>query len=766
MKTENPTKQKRVFLLGNPNCGKTSLFNALTGERKRVGNWPGVTVQKIEGTIQVGEKKLLVNDLPGTYSLTPATPEEEIVLRTLNEASESVILNVVDIGNFERNLFLTTQLIELGISPVVSLNCFDSFSASGGTIDLRKFSQLTGTDAFPTIARSGEGVTALREFMGKVDNSSHVQPDNKLALPEEWLAGTKKVLNIRGLSWQTSTPVEKYNSLRTLISPDFNFAEGSKDEVDKIRIELATQIGLKFHKEVSVNDLACELASDRYRRIEKLIAICSVIPGKTIPPWQEKLDKFLTHRVLGLPLFALLMGWIFWTTFSLGEYPMNWLNSLFSSLSSWIELNMSDGLLRSLIVEGVIAGVGGVLVFVPNILILFFWIALLEDSGYMARAAFLMDKMMNSIGLHGRAFIPMIMGLGCNVPAVMATRIIDNRFQRLLTMLLIPLVTCAARLPVLVILCGTFFGANASLWMFTLFFVNLLVLIFLGQITSMLFRNGENSPFLLEMPPYRLPTASSVFHMLYEKIEHFVEKAGTIILAGSILIWFLSVFPREVPLSMDYDAKISILRQSEISNEVTLKIAELTRKKGIEQMEGRYMARIGKTIHPIMAPLGFSWRETVSLIPGFLAKESVVSTLSVLYLPFDENLGTAMKTSGMSKVTAFIFMLFTLMYIPCIATLGVIWRESGSTRFTLLALFCYFFIAYSVSYFILKCSSFLSDTKESHLEGAVIILVVLFAGWYIVKTFLKTISGSKCKSCSGCSGCPVKDVSNCSGEDL
>lgn len=753
MKTEKST-ERSVFLIGNPNSGKTSLFNALTGERKRVGNWPGVTVQRIEGFIKTQDVTLTVTDLPGTYSLTPATPEEEIVLRCLDEASGNIILNVVDIGNLERNLFLTTQLVELGIAPVLSLNCFDSFTAAGGSINLSKFTNLTGLNSFPTVARTGEGTAVLSESLGKMESSTFEPRElSTLGLSEEWQNATDNVLRLSGKSWKSATPVEKYQALRALIT------DGPED-IQKIRQDLAANLG--GEKEVKPVDLACELASDRYKRIEKLIEACATIPAKAVPLWQEKLDRFLTHRVLGLPIFALLMAWIFWTTFSLGEYPMSWLESLFESLSTYTEANMSEGLLRSLLVEGIIAGVGGVLVFVPNILILFFWIALLEDSGYMSRAAFLMDRLMNSIGLHGRAFIPMIMGLGCNVPAVMATRIIDNRFQRLLTMLLIPLITCAARLPVLVILCGTFFGATASLWMFILFFVNLLVLIFLGQFTSLLFKTEGNSPFLLEMPPYRLPTASSVFHVLYEKIEHFVEKAGTIILAGSILIWVLSVFPREVPLSMDYDAQIATLKSGQITNEVTEKIAALTRQKNIEQMEGRYMARMGKFIHPVMEPLGFSWRETVSLIPGFLAKESVVSTLSVLYLPYGENLGDAMKSSGMSKVTAFVFMLFTLMYIPCIATLGVIWRESGSTKFTVLALIVYFAIAYLVSFIVLKSSQFLSSSGEGMLEGALIIIVVLFAGWYIARTLIKALTGNKCKGCSSCDGCPMKNNNSCS----
>jgi ferrous iron transport protein B len=755
MKTETQ-KQRRVFLIGNPNCGKTSLFNALTGERKKVGNWPGVTVQKIEGIISTGSNKLVVNDLPGTYSLTPATPEEEIVLKVLNEAADNIILNVVDIGNFERNLFLTTQLIELGISPVVSLNCYDSFTASGGTIDLAKFSQVTGAAAFPTIARSGDGVKALIAHVASTKNSQQSRTCTALSLPQAWVEAADQVLALQNKAWNNAAPAEKFLALSNLITiPSLDATDEQK--LASIRQKLAEKLSSGSDKKLSPRDLACELASSRYQRIEALIANCATVPGKNLPPWQEKMDSFLTHRLLGLPFFALIMGWIFWTTFSLGEYPMGWLESLFGAISAYLEAGMSDGLLRSLLVEGIIAGVGGVIVFLPNILILFFWIALLEDSGYMSRAAFLMDRLMNSIGLHGRAFIPMIMGLGCNVPAVMATRIIDNRFQRLLTMLLIPLITCAARLPVLVILCGTFFGNNASLWMFSLFFVNLLVLIFLGQVTSLIFTREENSPFLLEMPPYRLPTASSVFQMLYEKIEHFIEKAGTIILAGSILIWVLSVFPRDIALTMDYDGKIAQLKTiTPVTNETAEKIAQLSRQKNIEQMEGRYMARIGKAIHPLMAPLGFSWRETVSLIPGFLAKESVVSTLSVLYLPYGEDLGDAMKSGGMSKVTAFVFMLFTLMYIPCIATLGIIWRESGSTRFTILALFCYFLIAYAVSFFVLKCSQVLSTSGNGFLEGTIIILLVLFAGWHLIRTFLKALTGSKCKGCSGYQGCPSK----------
>ena len=731
----------------------------MTGERRHVGNWPGVTVQKLEGITSTERATLTICDLPGTYSLTPATPEEEIVLRTIDEAATGCIVNVVDIANFERNMFLTTQLIELGIKPVVSLNCFDSFSKAGGTIDLQKFTNFTGATPFPTVARTGEGTHSLVEYIAKESIDEQTNCENWLTLPEEWLAAAEEVLKLKQTNWQKAKPTQRYSALSDLIRLH---PHGADPKTLKIRENLAETLSKGRAKPVKITDLACELATDRYRRIEKLIAACASLPGKNIPTWQEKLDSVLTHKFLGLPIFALLMGWVFWTTFSVGEIPMGWMHSLVDSIRGFVQTNMQDSLIKELMIGGIISGVGGVVIFIPNILILFFWIAILEDSGYMSRAAFIMDRMMNSIGLHGRAFIPMIMGLGCNVPAVLATRIIDNRFQRLLTMLLIPLVTCAARLPVLVLLCGTFFPENPSVWMFALFFVNLLVLIFLGQMTSLLFKTGENSPFLLEMPPYRLPTPSSVFHMLYEKGAHFIEKAGTVILAGAIVIWVLSVFPREVPLSFDYNAELAELNAQKITVQVSDQIAQISHKRDIELMEGRYMARLGKLIHPIMRPLGFSWRETVSLIPGFLAKESVVSTLSVLYLPYSEHIGDAMRKTGMTPLTAFVFMMFTLLYIPCIATLGVIWRESGSTRFTVLALIVYFAIAYIVSFVALKIGEAL-QTSTAWLEGLVIVFIAVSAGWYLLRTFIMTIRGNRCNSCASSNKCSSRGKSNCSG---
>ncbi|MFA7146897.1 MAG: nucleoside recognition domain-containing protein, partial [Candidatus Riflebacteria bacterium] len=359
-------------------------------------------------------------------------------------------------------------------------------------------------------------------------------------------------------------------------------------------------------------------------------------------------------------------------------------------------------------------------------------------------------------------FIPMIMGLGCNVPAIMATRIIDSKFQRFLTILLIPLVSCAARLPVLVLLCGTFFPNNPSLWMFLLFSVNIGVILLLGHFSNVIFKAVENSPFLLEMPPYRLPTFKSVLDTLKEKAWHFIEKAGTVILAGTIIIWVLSSFPRDIPLSFDYEAEKALIMSVKDETKKQEALESLDSKRELEYMENRYMAKLGKAIHPIMEPLGFTWRETVSLIPGFLAKESVVSTLTVLYLPFSSDLGEAMTKSGITPLSAFVFMLFTLLYIPCLATFGVMWRESGSLKFTASSLFIYFIIAYLASFIAMKVGELMQTADGIALENILIVIFSIIAAWYLINLTISSISGKMCNSCSACSGCPSK-TENCKG---
>lgn len=770
---------QRIFLVGNPNSGKTSMFNAITGERHHVGNWPGVTVERLEGITHTPNGDLHLIDLPGTYSLTPATPEEALVLGTIDDAEQGTILNIVDTTNLIRNLFLTTQLIELGFKPVISMNCYDAFNEAGGMLDLSKFTTLSGCDAYPTVARNGQGIQALTDYLSNLTFTKE-KYYSALALPETWQNAVNEVLKLKNLTWETAKASQKYNAINELSRPN----KEENKELSEIRNNLITALNKETKSTVTPNTLACSLAADRYHRIEKMIAKCAQIPAKTIPLAQQQLDKVLTSKYFGFPIFILVMAFVFWTTFTIGKYPMDWLDSSIDWLCNILDSTLRNGLLKELLIDAAIRGVGGVIVFIPNILILFFWIVLLEDSGYMSRAAFIVDRMMKSMGLQGRAFIPMVMGLGCNVPAIMATRIIDSRFQRLLTMFLIPMVSCSARLPVLVLLCGTFFPENPSMWMFLLFFINFVVLLLIGHICSVAFKTIDNSPFLLEMPPYRMPTGKSIWNMLKEKAEHFIEKAGTIVLAGSILIWALSAFPRNVQLSFDYEkdkasieteyfTKLSELKQTEsgfediqkkLNEEKSLKLSALENKKNIEETEQRYMAKIGKFFHPIMEPFGFTWRETVSLIPGFLAKESIVSTLTVLYLPYDDDLGKGMRKNGMTPLKAFVFMLFTLLYMPCIATLGVLWKESGSMKFTVGSLFCYFALAYGVSFGILKVSEILISKEGRINETVIVIVLALVSLMVLVNRLLNGLRGKMCCSDNGC-GCGNKNCANCPARD-
>lgn len=747
---------KKVYLIGNPNSGKTSLFNVITGEQRKVGNWPGVTVSRIKGFSELKESKIPVFDLPGTYSLTPATPEEAVVTNSLDEIAEGIVLNIVDTGNLERNMFLTTQLIEIGIVPVIALNCFDTFTSSGGTINLQNFQRITGLTPFPTVARTGVGKTALLEKIHSPQILKSEPFKSSLSLPKIWQDSVNSVLQLRKLKWDKASPKQRYDAITELV-------HSKSEKLSKIQSDLKQQLALV--SEAENIDLACELASDRYRRIEKAISICAFTPERSVSTLQQKADSLLINKYLGLPIFALIMAWIFWTTFTLGAVPMQWMQSLVNSISHYLNNALADSMLRGLLVDGIISGVGGVLIFLPNIIILFFWIALLEDSGYMSRAAFLMDRMMNAIGLHGRAFIPMIMGLGCNVPAVMATKTIEDPAQRRLTMLLIPLVPCSARLPLLVLLCGTFFPENPSLWMFILFFFNLAVIFFLSRVSQLISKRSKDAPFLLEMPPYRVPTSKSIFNILYEKGMHFVEKAGTVILAGTVIIWVLSAFPLNKEIAQKYDTQISLLQKQPVTPEIKTKIKALNSEKAAKLMDSRYMAKIGKFIHPVMAPLGFTWRETISLIPGFLAKESVVSTLSVLYKPLSTDLTKAVRIGGMDKLKAFVFMLFTLLYIPCIATVGVIWRESYSAKFAFMGILTYFLIAYGVSYLVLQLCSLLaasgSLSGSSLMDGLLILIIVIISGRYLLKTLWTSISGKSCDSCNGCSSCSQSEKGSC-----
>jgi ferrous iron transport protein B len=863
--------QPAIYLVGNPNCGKTSLFNALTGERQHVGNWPGITVERLEGKLAGDQGSIRVVDLPGAYSLTPLTPEEGVVRQVLDEAWEGVVVDVVDATTLERNLFLTLQLRELGFRPVIALNCMDALAATGASLDPAALARQLDCPVFPTVARTGEGVDALRQALpglladrlaalspraaspgkprlvtdrpspwagpaqergggrhrrrrgkpwptgpapapaladdvpagnGAGDhggealagsarstpvavptatsvatpaatpanapappptatpaNAPAPPPSDPAAtrprstagvidLPPPWQAALTATLAWLGHEPATATPSQRLAALQALVEVR---SPSRSPALQAIQERLAAELARGTGRPLSVAALPCELAADRYRRIGEVLAGCYRPAPAPIDPLTARLDRVLAHPWWGLPLFGLMMAVVFWSTFSLGALPAAWVEEALAWATEAVEARLADSLLRDLLVDGVLAGVGGVLVFLPNIAILFFWLALLEDSGYLARAAFLMDYFMQKMGLHGRAFVPLLMGFGCNVPAILATRIIEHPWQRRLAMLLMPLVGCSARLPVLVLLCGTFFPDRPGTMLFLIYLINLLVLFAIGRAAASLGGPRSTGLFLLEMPPYRLPTWRTMRGFLWEKIWHFIEKAGTVILLGSILIWVLSAFPREVPLSRAYDAEIARL-QATPSDDLGEAVARLVRARDQERLAGRWMSRLGRALHPLVAPLGFGWREAVSLIPGFLAKEGIVSTLAVLYGPVDDDLGAAMRQEGMTPLGAFAFMLFTLLYVPCLSTLGVLWRESGSWGFTALALVFPAMLAWIVGFIVYQGGLALQAwaARPGGYDLALVVLLALGSAVLLVRRAWCEVRGG------GCAGCPSR----------
>ena len=769
----------RIFLIGNPNSGKTSLFNALTGERQRVGNWPGVTVERLEGALKIGcasgaspksSQQVIegggplvpvVTDLPGTYSLSPLTPEETIALSVLEEAQQGILVNVIDASNLERNLFLTIQLLELGFRPVLVLNCFDGLSSSGAKLIITEFARRTGCPAIPTVARVGEGVDSLNDFLRTpgLKTFSPAKDSAYSGLGNAWQTALASVLALSGLTLELAGPLQRQQAIGELVDVR---KENSRPELGVIRERLVESLAGPGEKPPPVAEIPCKLAEDRYNRIVSLLGSCycpAATPGR--PP-SDRLDSVLAHRWLGIPFFIMLVGLVFWSTFFLGEIPASMIRAALGLAQGWAKTAMNEGLLRDLLADGILSGVGGVLVFLPNVAILFFWLALLEDSGYLARAAYLMDYFMQKMGLHGRAFIPLLVGFGCNVPAIMATRIIEHRGQRLLAMFLLPMVTCTARLPVLVLLCGAFFPRHPGSMLMLLYFLDIGFILLVGNIISRLLSVQSTGSFMLEMPAYRLPTWRSMREVLLERVSNFIGKAGSIIIVGSVLIWFLTAFPREVPFSMDYDAAIAKLAADGQSSSNADRIESLRRKRDQELISGRWISVLGRALHPLVAPLGFGWRESVSLIPGFLAKEVILSTMAILYAPVDSNVGSAMVKEGMTPLSGFVFMIFTILYVPCLPTLAIIFRESGSRGFTALALILPGVIAWIVGFAVyqigMRLTGWSSGISAPGTETLLVLALVLFSVVVLIRRAFNEVSGGACACCSSRHSCGKSSV--------
>lgn len=662
----------KVALVGNPNCGKTSLFNIASGSHEHVGNYSGVTVDAKEGKFEYNGYHFVIVDLPGTYSLSAYSPEELYVRKNLVENTPDIIINVVDGSNLERNMYLTMQLIDMNFPMVVALNMYDELEKSGDKFDYQNLASMLGTPIVPTICRNGKGVgdlfqTVIDVYNGTNDTASrHIHVNHGETLE-------KSINRVRAAISKGSGDLSSKYSLRFLaikmLENDSDAekviaAQPNHEEIIAVTYEEKKRIEEELHEqsESAIVDAKYGFISGALKETYHPQVVKE--HHRTLT---ERIDSVVTNRFMGYPIFFLLLFLMFEATFSLGQYPMDWIDGLVGKIGEFVGENMPDGILKDLVTDGIIGGVGAVIVFLPNILILYFFISVLEDSGYMARAAFMMDKLMHKMGLHGKSFIPMIMGFGCNVPAIMASRTIESPKSRLVTMLVTPLMSCSARLPLYIVLIGAFFPSHASLVMLGLYAFGIMMAVVMARIFSKLFMKKGNLPFVMELPPYRMPTAKTIMRHTWEKGRQYLRKMGGIILTASILIWALGYFPRP-------DAS-----QAEIGS-------------NSEANTNSYMERIGRAIEPVMKPLGFDWRMNAGIIAGTGAKELVVSTMGVLYSQTDESnaeetdetthLQKAVK-NAMTPRSAAAYLIFVLLYFPCLATIAAVRNETGQWRWAL-----------------------------------------------------------------------------------
>lgn len=685
-------KTINVALVGNPNCGKTSLFNFASGAHERVGNYSGVTVDAKVGRAEYEGYEFNLVDLPGTYSLSAYSPEELYVRKQLVEETPDIVINVIDASNLERNLYLTTQLIDMHVRMVCALNMYDETEERGDHIDYEKLSELFGTPMVPTVFTSGRGVKELFHqviavYEGKEDESlqfRHIHINHGHEIEQGIKDIQEHLKNYPGLRQQYST---RYLAIKLL--------EGDKD-VERLIQLLGDSLEIFQHrdraaqrvKEETHNDCETAIMDAKYGFIHGALEESGYTTGDKKDTYQTThlIDKILTNKYLGFPIFFLILLLMFTATFVIGQYPMDWIDAGVAWLGDFISQNMPDGPVKAMLVDGVIGGVGAVIVFLPQILILYFFISYMEDSGYMARAAFIMDRLMHKMGLHGKSFIPLIMGFGCNVPAVMSTRTIESQRSRLITMLILPLMSCSARLPIYVMITGSFFALKyRSLAMLSLYVIGVLMAIVMSRLFSAFVVKGEDTPFVMELPPYRFPTWKAIGRHTWEKGKQYLKKMGGIILVASIIVWALGYFPHTDDPS--------------VSNQ--------------QQQEQSYIGRVGRAVEPVFRPMGFNWKLDVGLLAGVGAKEIVASTMGVLYsnddsFKDDSNFSSESgkyvklhelitqdvaqlhgisyeKAQPIATLTAFCFLLFVLLYFPCIATIAAIKGETGSWGWALFA---------------------------------------------------------------------------------
>lgn len=691
---QNKGRSIDVALVGNPNCGKTSIFNYASHSHEHVGNYAGVTVDSKRAVSKQKGYSLNLTDLPGTYSLSTYSPEELFVRNNILNDNPDIVVNVLDASNLERNLFLTTQLIDMDVKVVIALNMYDDLEKGGNTLDFDHLGKMLGIPIIPTIGTEGKGIEELFDKIIEVyEDEEPITRHIHINYGKDF---EKSIRKVQDLIWESSVTTGVISTRFYAIK----LLERDAEAIEYIQnLDNGKDILSLANSEINKLEKALGDATDTLLADSKYGFIAGALketfkPKEVIPNnlnTSERIDQFLTNRWVGLPIFLFFLWVMFQTTFNLGKYPVDWIEQGVGWLSGILDATMSAGIFRDFLVNGIIGGVGGVIVFLPNILILFFFISLMEDTGYMARVAFIMDKLMHLMGLHGKSFIPLIMGFGCNVPAIMATRTIENRSDRLLTMLILPLMSCSARLPVYILIAGLINPAQAGNMIFGLYMTGILLSVIVAVFFKKTMFKKIEAPFVMELPPYRVPKVKTILSHVWFRGQLYLKKMAGVILIASALIWALSYFPR-----------------SEGSK--------------TEQLENSFIGMIGHTIEPVLQPLGFDWKMGVSLLTGIAAKEVVISTMGVLYQDDDPNSTTSLSEklraevhqSGPNKgspvyssLAALAFLLFVLIYVPCVAVLAAIRREAGGWKWAFLMAGYTTFLAYLISFIVFQVGSLL-----------------------------------------------------------
>ena len=730
-----PSTEINIALVGNPNAGKTTLFNLLSNEHQHVGNYSGVTVGATASKLKYKNYTINLVDLPGTYSISSYSPEEIYVREHLLNELPDIVLNVVDSGNLHRNLFLTTQLIDMDLQLVMALNMYDDIEANGDELDYKHLGGMLGFPMVPTVASKNIGIEALLEaivnvFEGKEDSVRHIHI--KYGKPLD-----KAIAEITNL-----IKIPENHSITDRISSRFvaiKLLEKDK-EIDKTLEQFSNKKAVKVLVDKWIKKIELHFSQDTHAMVSdaKYGFIRGALKETLKESKQEKndktrkLDNFITHRIWGFPIFVFIIWLMFQSTFVLGSYPMFWIESLVGSLGNLVDLLLSDGPLKDLLIDGVINGVGGVIIFLPNILILFFFISLMEDTGYMARAAFIMDKLMHKIGLHGKSFIPLIMGFGCNVPAIMATRTIENRSERILTILINPFMSCSARLPVYVLITVAIFPENPGNMIFLMYMIGIAVAAIMAIVFKKIFFRKDETPFVMELPPYRKPIWTGTVRHMWSKAQEYLRKMGGIILIASIIVWALGYFPINNIDKENLDKELIEINLDYKNNKITeeLRDQNLFNAKFLyknEQLSNSYIGKFGKAIEPAIEPLGFDWRMGVSILAGIPAKEIIVSTMGVLFTStgaepqgqedvMSSKISSQVHLTGELKgdalftsISAFSFLLFILLYFPCIATLSAVRKETGTWTWPAFMFFYTTVLAYLMSFSFYQIATYLTS---------------------------------------------------------